>query len=196
MAKAFEIKFDGGSEMRGMATRIKSAIRPAAQAGAQVLYEEAKARVQISDEAHIFAGTQYAKTGQTYTFQPGSLRKAIYQVYSKDSSTQERAVYHVAWNHDNKSANSVPYGFMVEFGYMMTRKRYIGKNGKWYTSKEKLPSPKRVPARPFLGPANDARGQYAVEAAATKFDSIVFGGVQANPDNFVSPDLNAEGVRS
>lgn len=171
MANAFTIKFDGGDQLKGMAERIKSAIRPAAQAGAQVLYEEARARVSVTDEAHIFVGT----SKKPYTFQPGSLKRAIYQVFSKDNSSAEKSVYHISWNHDNKSPNSVPYGFMVEFGYLMTRKRYKGKNGKWYTSKEKLESPRRVPARPFLGPANDARGQYAVEAAAAKFNSIVDG---------------------
>lgn len=192
MANAFTIKFDGGGPgamLAGMAGRIESAIRPAAQAGAQVLYEEAKARVPVFDEAHIFAGTQFAKTGKTYTFQPGSLKRAIYQVYSKDGSNKERAVYHIAWNHDNKSPNSVPYGFMVEFGYLMTRKRYIGRDGKWYTSTERLPQPKRVPARPFLGPANDARGAYAVQAAEAKFNSIVLDGQPAVPAGFESPAL-------
>jgi hypothetical protein len=175
VANSFSIKFEGGKELTGMAERIQSAIRPAAQAGAQVLYEEARARVNVSDEAHIFVGT----SKKPYTFQAGSLKNAIYQVFSKDNSTAERAVYHVAWNHDNKSPNSVPYGFMVEFGYLMTRKRYKGKNGKWYTSKEKLDTPRRVPARPFLGPANDARGQYAVEAASAKFNSIVLDRAQS-----------------
>jgi hypothetical protein len=39
------------------------------------------------------------------------LKKAIYQVYSKDSSSQTHAQYQIAWNH-----RKVPYGFMVALG--------------------------------------------------------------------------------
>lgn len=156
MADLFSIKFDTAGlerELADMQARVKSAIRPAAQAGAQVLYEEAKARVPVSLKGHWFYGkaakqaTKGNKRDKAYYFTSGTLRNAIYQVFSNDKSTDRRSTYHVAWNHQK-----APYGFMVEFG----------------TS--------RAPARPFLRPAFDAAGQRAVDAAQAKFDSIVFGG--------------------
>lgn len=115
---------------------VKEQVRPAAQAGAQVLYDEAKLRVPVSMGAHWFYGSSYKKTGQKYFFNSGSLKAAIYQVFSQDNSTDEKSTYHIAWNHQK-----VPYGFMVEFG----------------TS--------RAPAHPFLRPAFDARANTALEVA-------------------------------
>lgn len=110
------------------------AIRPAAQAGAQVLYDAAKRRAPVSEKAHLFYGTaaRDAPPGQKKAkaygpYQPGNLRDAIYQVYSKDNSADGRkAQYHVSFNFQK-----VPYGFMVEYG----------------TSK--------APAYPFIRPAMD-----------------------------------------
>ena len=95
-----------------------------AQAMAQVVYDSAKHNVRDSGiPTHWFYGTNSRKApkGQkkqyAYLFHSGDLQKAIYQVFSKDSSTDTRKVYQVAWNHSNKNgSNSVPYGFMVEFG--------------------------------------------------------------------------------
>ena len=98
---------------------INAAVRPAAQAGAQVLYEAVKRNAPRSEKAHVFYGTN-----GKYLFQAGTLKDSIYQVYSKDRSGEQKAVYHIAWNHQK-----CPYGFMVEFG----------------TS--------RAPAHPFLRPA-------------------------------------------
>lgn len=84
------------------------AIRPAAQAGAQVLYDAAKRRAPVSEKAHMFHGTH-----KVYgPYQPGNLRDSIYQVYSKDNSADGRkAQYHVSFNF-----KKAPYGFMVEYG--------------------------------------------------------------------------------
>ena len=136
---AFHIGFDtSGADawLDGIQRATEESIRPAAQAGAEELYLEARLRVPQSAEPHYFYGKNSKSTGVRYYFEPGSLRNAIYQVYSKGNSGKARATYHIAWNHQK-----VPYGFMVEFG----------------TS--------RAPAHPFLRPAYAARRDFAMEVA-------------------------------
>lgn len=121
------------------------AVRPAAQAGAQVFYEEARTRCPVSAEAHVFYGRDSLKTGVVYEFQPGNLKDSIYQAFSKDNSSvygdgYRRATYHIAWNH-----LQAPYGFMVEFG----------------TS--------RASAHAFLRPAYDTRAKDALDATRNRY---------------------------
>lgn len=104
--------------------QMHRAARPAAQAGVQVIYDAALAKVPVGTEAHFFYGTSYKKTGQRYLFYPGDLKRSIYQAYSERDSGYGKAVYNVSWN-----SRKVPYAWMVEFG----------------TS--------RTPAQPFMGPA-------------------------------------------
>lgn len=90
---AFSIKFDTAGLTAGLeklGDGVKREIRPAAQAGAQVLYEEALARVPVLS---------------------GLLRSALYQVFSKDNSSAQNATYHISWN-----ARTAPHGHLVEFG--------------------------------------------------------------------------------
>ncbi len=90
-------------------------IRPAAQAGAQIVYDEARRLAGRSTKAHYFYGTSYKKGSESkagrYLFQPGTLQKAIYQVYSEDNSSETTATYHVSWN-----MTKAPYGTFVEYG--------------------------------------------------------------------------------
>lgn len=102
----------------GLKEKAEAAIRPSAQAGAQVYYEAVKASVPVSKRGHWFQGTTAkqavgpeAKRAASYWFESGSLKNAIYQVFSKDNSDKTKAEYHVAWNH-----RKVPYGFMVALG--------------------------------------------------------------------------------
>ena len=93
MADAFSIKFDSTAlegKLDALAEEAKTHVRAAAQAGAQVFYDEALLRVPV-------------KTG--------TLRSSIYQVYSKENSTPEHATYHVSWNR-----SKAPHGHLVEFG--------------------------------------------------------------------------------
>ncbi len=83
------------------------AVRPAAQAGAKVLYDRAKRLAPVSDRQHMFHGTH----GVYGPYPPGNLRDSIYQVYSTDNSTDSKAEYHVSFNF-----RKAPYGFMVEYG--------------------------------------------------------------------------------
>ncbi|MYM25779.1 hypothetical protein GTP46_24430 [Duganella sp. FT135W] len=82
-----------------------------AAAMAKVIYDEARIFAPVSEKAHVFYGRSSVRTGVKYTFQPGTLKAAIYRVYSKDRSDLNRKTYHVGWNHQK-----APYGFMVEFG--------------------------------------------------------------------------------
>ena len=85
---------------------VQGALRPAAQAGAQVLYEAVLSNVPRSLHWHWFHGTH-----KKYLYQAGTLRNSIYQVFSKSSSSELEKVYHISWNY-----KECPYGHMVEYG--------------------------------------------------------------------------------
>jgi HK97 gp10 family phage protein len=89
---SFSIKFDPSDITGALDHLAKGAadVRPAAQAGAQVLYEEVLVRVPVRS---------------------GGLKDSIYQVYSQDQSSDGRATYHVSWN-----ARKAPHGHLIEFG--------------------------------------------------------------------------------
>ena len=117
--------------MDGMVKAAQESVRPAAQAAAQVIYDEARRLAPRSERAHFFYGTasKNAPPGQKKKFaygpfQPGNLQRAIYQVYSEDNSGPGRATYHVSWNFEK-----APYAYMVENGTV------------------------RATARPFMRPA-------------------------------------------
>lgn len=122
-------------KLDGITDASKEALRPAAQAGAEIFYIEARLRVPVSDGAHFFYGRNSKKSGVRYFFKAGNLRDSIYQYYNKRASTPGKAVYSISWNHQK-----APYGYMVEYG----------------TS--------RAPAHPFLRPSYDAAAGRAREA--------------------------------
>lgn len=86
---------------------MNAATRPAAQAGAQIIYDRAKQLAPISERAHFF----YGKNAKYGPYQPGTLRDSIYQVFSKDHSFRDVSTYHISWNREK-----APYGSMVELG--------------------------------------------------------------------------------
>lgn len=129
---------------------VEAAARPAAQAGAQVLYDEVLRRVRSIGKV------------------TGNLDNSIYQAYSKDNSKHGVAVYHISWN-----ARKAPHGGLVEFGHIQRYVSYVGSDGHWYTAirpgmkgkpkprgkasrAEKdayylpLPAPKQVAAQSFI----------------------------------------------
>lgn len=123
-----EFDFDKiARKLDGITKASKAALRPAAQAGAEIFYLEVKMRAPVSDGSHFFYGKNSRKSGVRYLFPAGTLRDSVYQYYNKGQSTPEKAVYSISWNHQK-----APYGYMVEYG----------------TS--------RAPAHPFLRPAYDA----------------------------------------
>ena len=91
--------------------QAEAAARPAAQAAAQVLYDDVKANV--------------AALGRV----TGNLSNAIYQAYSASNSGPGHATYHVSWNH-----RKAPHGGLVEGGYIQRYKHYVGSDGRWYTA--------------------------------------------------------------
>lgn len=126
---------------------VRASARPAAQAGADVLYLAVKANA-----ARITPKT-------------GKLASAIYQVWSRDQSVGGLQVYHVSWN-----ARKAPHGHLVEYGHLQ---RYVTvfdpETGRFFTKKNKpLAQPKQVAAQPFVRPAQALMPQ-ALEAAETEF---------------------------
>lgn len=95
MSRDFEmtVNFDDAIAMfDGLSDSAKNSLsRPVAQAGAQVFYDAYRAKVPT---------------------QTGNLRRAIYQVFSKDNSGGAITEYHVSWNH-----SVAPHGFNVEYGH-------------------------------------------------------------------------------
>ena len=137
------IKFDTSGIKKAMETereKMQRAVRPAAQAGAQLIYEAALRNVPVGTKDKFFYGTSYKTSGTKYFFKAGSLRDSLYQVYSKDNSSEKKATYHVSWN-----ADKAPYAWMVEFG----------------TSKMR--------ARPFLAPAIAESRNAAAQAIKARF---------------------------
>ncbi|ARU04752.1 hypothetical protein CCO03_08740 [Comamonas serinivorans] len=115
------------------AALTEQAPRPAAQAGAQVFYDMVRTKAPVSTKAH-------STKGKKQTYQPGNLRNSVYQVYSKDQSTETRAVYDISVN-----SKKAFYWRFVEFG---TKKRR---------------------AHPFLRPSFYAAEEAAQQAMVAKF---------------------------
>lgn len=102
-----KVEFDTKALLAGLdklGKTIESAARPAAQAGAQVFYDEVRARVPVGVEVH-------ATKGKKHVFQPGNLKAAIYQVYDREVSTAAGATYEISWN-----KRKAFYGRFVERG--------------------------------------------------------------------------------
>ena len=140
------------SEMEQLADRAEKAARPAAQAGAQVIYERVKVNV--------------AALGR----KTGNLNSSIYQAYSANNSGEGKATYHISWN-----ATKAPHGHLVEWGYIK-RWQSIMINGKWVTLKNRpLATPVQVPGKAFMRRAKDAIPM-AEEAMRAKFLEVLHGG--------------------
>ena len=140
------------SDMEQLADRAEKAARPAAQAGAQVIYERVKANV--------------AALGR----KTGNLNSSIYQAYSANNSGEGKATYHISWN-----ATKAPHGHLVEWGYIK-RWQSIMINGKWVTLKNRpLATPVQVPGKAFMRRAKDAIPM-AEEAMRAKFLEVLHGG--------------------
>lgn len=126
---SFNINLSGLEDLRaklrayGETVKSEVAIEGAAGMGL-VIYLEARSRAPVSGKPHYFYGRSSKKNGIKYLIQPGTLRDAIYRVYSPEKSSDTLKMYRVSWNH-----TKAPHGFMVEFG----------------TS--------RAAAKPFMGPS-------------------------------------------
>lgn len=144
--------------------KAEDAARPAAQAAAQVLYDQVKRNVAAIPR------------------KSGNLEKSIYQVFSQQKSGPGVATYQVSWN-----KRKAPHGYLVEFGHIQRYVTYMGKNGNFYTAvrpsmrgKKKpgrrasqavkdayyvpLPAPKQIAAQSFIRSAA-SQSQAAADAA-------------------------------
>ena len=120
----FDLNLAGiNAAIDGIKTKAEQAIRPAAQAGAQVYYEAVKATAPKSKKGHWFHGTSHKINGTKYWFESGTLKSAVYQYFLQQDSSKTKAEYLVAWNH-----RKVPYGYMVANGTKRGAKAndYIG----------------------------------------------------------------------
>lgn len=157
---------------------VQKAVRPAAQAGAEVFY-----RAVVHNVERIPSAT-------------GNLRRSIYQAFSEENSTATaggyaKATYHVSWN-----ARTAPHGHLIEYGHLQ-RYEMGYENGKFFgpivrPEKRGTPKPKRrasqaekdaywmpreggpkqVAARPFLRPAYYKQGD-AIAAVQAKFFDVL-----------------------
>lgn len=143
------VEFDDSAVQAGLdrlGEAAKKAVRPAAQAAAQVFYEEVKRLAPQSPPgtAHIF--TSRSKSKAKYLYYSGDLKRSIYQAFSKDNSGESFATYHISWaKNESRSGKAVPYGYMVEYGTA------------------------RTPAQPFLRPAFYNMKKDALEEAKRAF---------------------------
>lgn len=155
-----ERTFTAGVDTRGLDAYLdalgddaEASIRPAAQAGAQVLYGRVKTNVSMLGR------------------RTGKLDASIYQAFSASNSGSFKAEYHVSWNH-----RKAPHGHLVEYGYLqryryrpdgmgpMVRPGMDGrkKPGRGAPQAEKnayyvtLPTPIHVPGRAFVRSAQSA----------------------------------------
>lgn len=152
---------------------VGRAVRPAAQAGAQVLYDEVKRNV-----AQI----------RTVT---GNLGKSVYQAYSPELSLDGyRATYNISWN-----KTKAPHGWLVERGYLQRYRYYQNADGQvrpmvrpgmdgrkkpsskapqsvkdaYYVT---LDAPVQVPGKAFIRRAADKRGLAFVAMEQKLFDIL------------------------
>ena len=97
--------------LRAKVDKLHAATRPAAQAGAQIIYERARLEAPVSADSHYF----YIRGKKYGPYAPGTLRDSIYQVFSKDNSYKDVSTYHISFN-----KSEAPYGFIVHNGTSRT----------------------------------------------------------------------------
>lgn len=145
-SNSFTIKVDTSAAERfldELGDEAEAAARPAAQAAAQVLYDDV-----VNNVSRIRRKS-------------GNLRRSIYQAYSRSESGDGFAVYHISWN-----ASKAPHGHLVEYGHLQRYEVTFDPNTQRFTTHKDrpLPEPKQVAARPFVRPAI-AKFNQAMEAA-------------------------------
>lgn len=179
MSRALTVNFDVQrlvDYLDGFGEQVQEALRPAAAAGAKVLYDRVKLNV--------------AGLGRV----TGNLDRSIYRVLSEANTTANRVVYHVSWNHIK-----APHGHLVEYGYMRRYEYYQNEQGQVRIKvrpeargKKKpsrsapaaakaayyvmLPTPVMVPGKAFVRSAVSAFDD-AYRAAEAEMARRLFGGI-------------------
>lgn len=186
MTVHFQFNTDNINQMlSALEGRVEDALRPTAQAGAQVYYEALL--------------SEYDRLVKNKTF---NLRNAIYQAYRDQDSSKNVKFYGVSWaGSSKKSQKASQHGHLIEFGHMVRYQAVKNRNGEWVTAvrpeKRGLPAPKRSASqaekdayyvlrrdgpyfelpRPFMrNTMNSAANQQRAYAAMAKEISKRFGG--------------------
>lgn len=105
------------------------ALRSAVYAGAKLLADELEVRVPVDG---------------------GTLKGAVYTWHDDKRSTGGRQLYVVGVN-----KRQAPHWFVVEYGHWRVNVVVRGPNGRVIATKDRLPTPVWVPARPYLRPTAD-----------------------------------------
>jgi hypothetical protein len=161
------------SMIDGLERDVTAAIRPAAQAGAEVFYRAVMQNVNALGR------------------ETGRLGDAIYQAYATKESTNTKARYDVSWNH-----RKAPHALLVEYGHIQRYAVNMADDGRFYTvvrpsmRGKPMPKsdasqavkdayfvlleggPKQVAARPFMRPAFYRQGE-AFAAVQAKFFEVL-----------------------
>lgn len=112
MGMAVRMNVAGFKEaLRAKVDVLHAAARPAAQAGAQIIYDRARINAPVSEGSHFF----YIRGKKYGPYAPGTLRDSIYQVYSKENSFKDVSTYHISFN-----KSEAPYGYIVHNGTSRT----------------------------------------------------------------------------
>lgn len=98
-------------QLRTTVDKLHAATRPAAQSGAEIIYQRARLEAPVSQDSHYF----YIRGKKYGPYAPGTLKNAIYQVYSRDNSFKDIATYHISFN-----KSEAPYGYIVHNGTSRT----------------------------------------------------------------------------
>lgn len=162
----------GFSELLGMRDEL---CRAMGVAMGQVVRDEAKERAPLLQPDQIGVDNQ----------RPGLLKESIYLAYDgRRSVLNKQTVYTVSWN-----SKKAPHGHLVEFGHWMSYQWARLPSGQYYTPIStpagKKARAKGIPlanggfqivARPFLGPAFDAKlpllNGIASKAGKAKFEEL------------------------
>jgi HK97 gp10 family phage protein len=99
------------SLLETLGSAASEVVRPAAHAGALVLYTRAKLLAPVFAGGPKFIKRSNSGKSGGYWIKPGQLRDSIYRVYSKDNSGDGVATYHISWNH-----KKAPHGHWIENG--------------------------------------------------------------------------------
>lgn len=129
-------------DLAEMGDGLEEAARPAAQAAAQVLYDEVKRNIAAIPR----------KTG--------NLASSVYQAYSQANSSPGRATYHVSWN-----PRKAPHAFLIEWGHIQRYVSYIGRDGNFYTA---IRPEMRGKPKPRRGASQAVKDAYYVPLSAPK----------------------------
>lgn len=98
-------------QLRTTVDKLHAATRPAAQSGAEIIYQRARLEAPVSQDSHYF----YIRGKKYGPYAPGTLKNSIYQVFSKDNSYKDVSTYHISFN-----KSEAPYGFIVHNGTSRT----------------------------------------------------------------------------